>query len=129
MAGATPLLRCKIPDGKKRRAAFERKKAANSEPFEVTRLLPSFSAIRSDSPLRSISVQGVGDKDANAKNYKKCCNNFKKHLAALKLQIWGLTQWSSKKPASASQSKRFETDASILSLLMIPSNDSANRRR
>jgi hypothetical protein len=81
----------------------------------------------SDSPLRSISVQDVGDKDANAKNYKKCCNNFKKHGAALTLQIWGLMQWPSKRPASAAQSKRFESGALFLLLLMIPGNGFADR--
>ena len=27
--------------------------------------------------LRPIGVKGVGDKDADAKNHKECCNNFK----------------------------------------------------
>jgi len=31
---------------------------------------------------RAKSVDGVGDNDADAKNYKKCCNSFK-HGAAL----------------------------------------------
>ena len=37
---------------------------------------------RSYAVSRPISVEGVGDKDADAKNYKNCCNKFK-HGAAL----------------------------------------------
>ena len=29
--------------------------------------------------LRSVCVESMGEKDANAKDYKKCCNHFKKH--------------------------------------------------
>jgi hypothetical protein len=30
--------------------------------------------------LRSICVESMGEKDANAKDYKKCRNHFKKHV-------------------------------------------------
>jgi hypothetical protein len=39
-------------------------------------------AEREHNELRPISVKGVGDKDAGAKNYKKRCYNFE-HGAAL----------------------------------------------
>jgi transposase len=29
--------------------------------------------------LRSVCVESMGEKDANAKDYKKCCNHFNKH--------------------------------------------------
>jgi hypothetical protein len=64
----------------------------------------------------------MGDQDANAKDQKKCCDHFKKHGSALALQNKGLMRWPSKKPASAAQSKIFESGALILLLLMIPGN-------
>lgn len=72
--------------------------------------------------LRPICVESMGDQDANAKDQKKCCDRFKKHGSAQALRNKGLMRWPSKKPASAAQSKIFESGALILLLLMIPGN-------
>jgi len=74
--------------------------------------------------LRSIRVESMGQQDANAKDYKKCCDHFEKHGGQPNGINTGLNTMPSKNPASAAQSKIFEAGALILLLLMIPGNGS-----